>query len=148
MCDKKNAIGLDQNIRGLVQDLSETLDARMIELRRDTPIDGVRPFDAKVFMLASRHPRSASRIAKDLGVSKQAIQVSVQRLMAKHVVEQVPAPGNKKEKIIQITQEGKKARAVAAQLLQTLEQEMVEKIGEERLETLRSILIDLNNDTS
>ncbi|KAG1649052.1 hypothetical protein GQR58_029364 [Nymphon striatum] len=144
MVDKKNATNLTQNIRGLVQDLSEILDARMVELRRGTPIDGVRPFDAKVFMLASRHTRSASKIAKSLGVSKQAVQAAVQRLMAQNVVELVLVDGNKKEKIVQITEQGKKARVVAAQLIQTLEEEMVEKIGEERLEVLRSILVDLN----
>jgi len=145
MVDKKNTINLNQNIRGLVQDLSETLDARMVELRRGTPIDGVRPFDAKVFMLASRHTRSASKIAKSLGVSKQAVQASVQRLMAKNVVELVSVDGNKKEKIVQITEQGTQARVVAAQLIRTLEEEMVAKIGEKRLETLRSILTDLNS---
>ncbi len=143
MGDEKKSLIPFNNLRGLIQDLSEQLDERMIELRSGTPLDRVRPFDAKVFMLASRAPRSSAKIARALNVSKQAVQASVNRLLEQGVVAHEALPGNKKEKIISITPEGEKARLLVAGHIVTLETEIAEIIGTQKAEQLRDILIEL-----
>lgn len=143
MVDQKRSYVSHHNIRGLVQDLSEKLDARMVELRLGTPIESVRPFDAKVFMLASREPRSIAKIARALSVSKQAVQASVNRLIEKGVVINESQPENKKEKIVSITTAGEVAKSHVAQLLDELEQELIDKVGKKRLGAFRDVLVDL-----
>ena len=135
---------VDQNnIRGLVQDLSELLDRRMDELRQGSVLGSVRPSDAKVFMLASRKRRTTAEIARDLGVSKQAVHMSVQRLLEKNVVQLVPANNSKRDKVIEITPYGHEIRRLVAEKIAILEAEIDAKIGAEKLAELRHILTAL-----
>jgi len=143
MGDQKKSNIPFHNLKGLTQDLSERLDERMSELRSGTPLGTVRPFDAKVFMLASRAPRSSAKIARALNVSKQAVQSSVNRLLEKGVVKNEALPGNRKEKVVSVTPEGEKAKLLVAKHIATIEMEIAEKIGQDRAEQLRSILFDL-----
>ncbi len=115
----------------------------MAEMRADTPFGAVRPSDAKTFMLASRHPRTVSEIARALGVSRQATHRSIQRLMDRGVIELRPAPGSRRDKIAVVTEAGHLAREEVAQQLEALEAELEALVGIERLEALRQILLDL-----
>ncbi len=132
------------NIRGLVQDLSEQLDARMVELREGTENASVRPADAKMFMLISREPRTLSKLANALNISRQAAHSSVQRLVERGVVTLEFAPDNKRDKIPQITEKGQAARKIAGQNIHTLEAEISALLGEDKREKLRLLLSDLN----
>lgn len=143
MIDEKQNLPNFDNIKGLVQDLVEDLDKRMIVLREGTPLESVRPSDAKVFMLAARHPRTIAELAKALDVSRQAAHKSAQRLIAKGVIDLHPAPGSRRDKIVVITLAGHEARQLAAQNLRSLESELTRKIGKTRLEEFRKTLTDL-----
>jgi len=113
------------NIRGLVQDLAEQLDNRMVELRKSSPATSVRPADAKVFMLIARHPRSLSQLAMAMDISRQAAHAAVQRLVEHGVIRLEFAQGSKRDKIPQVTEKGHKIRQLVARHLSQLEEEMV-----------------------
>lgn len=143
MVDELNEAPRFENIKGLLQDLVEKLDQRMVDFRIGTPFEGVRSSDAKTFMMASRHQRSIANIAKAQGISRQAAHKSVQRLVDRGVVELVPMPDNKRDKLVCITAYGDTARIMAAKQLKQLEVEFESKIGTDRLEELRQTLKDL-----
>ncbi len=143
MNDKKSRLPRFDNIKGLVQDLTEKLDVRMHSLRVGTEFEHLRPSDAKTFMLISRHPRTISELARDLGITRQATHNSILRLIENGVVELHPAPGSKRDKIPVVTAKGQAVRRLAAKNLVIIEAELEAKIGTERLEQLRGILIDL-----
>lgn len=143
MNDIQPGLPSPNNIKGLVQDLTEQLDARMAELRVGTPFESVRPSDVKTFMLVARHPRTVSDVARALSVSRQAIHGSVRRLMKRGMIELQPAPGSRRDKIAAVTEEGHVARREVARNLGILESELKSRIGSERLEILRSILVEL-----
>ena len=132
------------NIRGLVQDLSEQLDFRMVQLREGTENASVRPADAKMFMLISREPRTLSKLANALNISRQAAHSSVQRLVERGVISLEYAPDNKRDKIPRVTEKGQAARKAAALNIKTLEAEIGELLGAKRHEQLRDILRTLN----
>ncbi|MFY0595494.1 MAG: winged helix-turn-helix transcriptional regulator [Cognatishimia sp.] len=135
---------VDQNnIRGLVQDLSELLDRRMEVLREGTVLGSVRPSDAKVFMLASRHSRTTADIARDLGVSKQAVHMSVQRLKEKDVVRMVPAENSNRDKVIEITERGQEIRGLVAKKIAIIEAEIEAKLGKGKTKEFRQSLLKL-----
>ena len=143
MGDKKIGLPGQDNIKGLVQDVVEMLDERMAKLREGTPLEGVRPSDAKTFMLAARHPRTISDIAKAMNVSRQAVHKSVQRLQDRGAVSLHPAPDSRRDKIVVITQTGHDARKLVANNIAIIEQEIENRIGKVRLENLREILKDM-----
>ena len=131
------------NIRGLVSDLAEHLDQRMVELRQGTGLDAARPADANLFMMVCRNPRTISELARDKGVSRQAIHSGISRLVNLGALRLEPVPGNNRDKLPVPTELGNQARATAAGLLKQLETELQDTLGSEDLEVLRGLLVRL-----
>ena len=143
MDDKMIQIPRADSIRGLVQDLSERLDARMAELRQATPFGNVSPADAKMFMLISRQPRSVADLARALGISRQAAHKTVSRLIAADAVELQDLPDNRRDKLVVVTRRGHEARRYASTMISTIEGEIESKLGRDRMELLRDLLCEL-----
>ena len=140
MDDKKNEMA-QNNIRGLVQDLAEKLDALANEAREKTVFAGTRPADAKAFMLISRHPRGLTDLANALDVSRQAAHKSLQRLVAAGVVSYDFTEGSRRDMIATLTDKGLEAREVGMQIAAKVEEHVADLIGIEDTETLRNLLI-------
>ncbi|WP_153768104.1 MarR family winged helix-turn-helix transcriptional regulator [Labrenzia sp. CE80] len=143
MADKITPLVRRPTIRGLLQDVWGQLDERMIELRQGTGLDVVRPSDANLFMMICRHPRTISELARHRGVTRQSVHAAVQRLMEAGALSLEPVPGSKRDKMPVPTERGQAARRQAHKLVDQLEEEIAIKLGKEKLETLRSILLDL-----
>lgn len=131
------------NLRGLVQDLVVELDARITAYRQGTRYERVRPFDVKVFILASRQPRPVSQLARELGVSRQAVHAAVKRLASVKVLEVEANPENGREKRVAVTQRGDHARITALQQIARLEEECSSILGSPAMEGLRDALAQL-----
>ena len=144
MDDKKKSRAAQNNIRGLVQDLSERLDAQSNELRSKTAFASTRPADAKTFMLISRHSRGLTALSQALKISRQAAHKSVMRLVDAGVVQFDYAEGSKRDMVATLTSEGLAARKVGLDIAQTIENTIRKEIGDGDLATLRRILIALN----
>ena len=143
MGDKKYPLVVHDNIRGLIQDLSEQFDAMSDVARKQTVFADARPADAKTFMLISRHPRGLTELAKALKISRQAAHKSVQRLVEAGLIEFEFAEGSKRDKIARITKPGLEARKVGLGIAAQVEAYVKERVGEEGLEQLRRLLIAL-----
>lgn len=134
-------------IRGLLHDAWLKLDRRMIELRAGTGLDVVRPADANLFMSICRNPRTVSDLARDRGVTRQSIHSAVHRLVEAGALRLDPIPGNLRDKLPVPTEMGLEARRKAQALVDEMEQELAEKLGREKLETLRGLLRELSEVT-
>ncbi|MBO6511052.1 MarR family winged helix-turn-helix transcriptional regulator [Roseibium sp.] len=143
MDDKKPTQPRFTNIRGLIADLNELLDQRMVELRKGTGLDAARPADANLFMMINRNPRTISELARDKGVSRQAVHAGVSRLVELGALRLEPVPGSKRDKLPVPTELGQQARMKAGELLRQLESELEGTLGKEDLELFRSMLIRL-----
>jgi DNA-binding MarR family transcriptional regulator len=139
---KNRTIPFD-NIRGLLQDLSSELDRRTIAHRRGTRYENVRQSDVRVFIMASRQPRSEAEIARELEVTRQAVHGSVQRLKALGVLDLVKLPGNGRDKVVTVTESGWQAQEVANASIQLLERECAGILGDKGLEQFRKQLVAL-----
>jgi DNA-binding MarR family transcriptional regulator len=128
------------NIRTLLYYLGLAIDERMSQYRRGTPYENVRPSDVRVFVRASRNIFTISDIARELQITRQAAQSSVQRLIKLQVIALKTLPGNKRDKVVVITPKGELASRTARQQVVNLENEFAEMIGKYKLEELRSSL--------
>jgi DNA-binding MarR family transcriptional regulator len=142
MFDNDNPIPFD-NLRGLLQDLATVLDDHFSNLRQGTRYESIRKSDTKVFILASRDPRSMAALAKDLAISRQAVHDCVKRLIDLEIVELVAHPNNSRDKIVAVTERGLKARMVALGQIQILEAHCAELLGKEEFELFRKMLVTL-----
>ena len=136
---------LATNLKGLLQDVMEQMDARNTELRGDTMFANATPAEARLFAVLRGRERSISELARVLGVTRQAVHHTVHRLIDAEVVELIPAQHSRREKLVRITPTGRKVQAIAAANLRRIEAEMAERVGEAKLSTLRELLIELRD---
>jgi DNA-binding MarR family transcriptional regulator len=125
------------NIRTLLYYLGLAIDGRMAQFRRGTAYENVRQSDVRVFVRASRGTYTISDIARELQITRQAAQSSVQRLIKLQVIALKTLPGNKRDKVVIITPKGELASGTARQQVVNLENEFAEMIGKAKLEDLR-----------
>lgn len=131
------------NIRSLLQVVSDGLDMRLQSYRKGTRYEAVRPSDVRVFVLALRQPRSMAELARILSISRQAVQKSVHRLEALGILALQPMPGNLRDKQVVITDRGNSARSTAQDQVRQLEDACAAVIGVDGLQTLRELLLAL-----
>jgi DNA-binding MarR family transcriptional regulator len=129
-----------ENIRTLLHFLTQAIDDRMALMREGTRYAQVRQSDVRVFVNASRGPRTIPEIARTLNISRQAVHASVQRLEALGVIALEPVTYNHRDKNVVLTARGEHARATAAEQIGLLEAELAEAIGRDSFETLRGWL--------
>jgi DNA-binding MarR family transcriptional regulator len=132
------------NLRTLLRNLSEGFDLLLDSYRVNTRYENVRRSDVRVFFLAMREPRTISELARIIGISRQAVQKSVQRLVALDVLGMEDMPGNKRDKLVVFTDRGKLASKNAIDMIGRLEQEVEAVIGASDMEKLRDILTRLD----
>ena len=126
-----------------MQDLTTEVDSHIAAYRQGTIYEGVRKSDIKVFILASRQPRSMSAMARDLSVSRQAVHDSVKRLIALDVVELIDIPNNGRDKQVAVTERGTQGRLFALAQVEKLEVKCAEILGKEEFELFRKMLLTL-----
>lgn len=128
------------NIRTLVYLFGQELDERITMFRRGTPYENVRASDIRVFVQAAAGTGSISGIARRLGISRQAVHMSAQRLKELGVLEMQAIQASRRDMTLALTQQGRSAMKLAGEQIGKLEAEISEVLGAEGLETLRKTL--------
>ena len=79
-------------------------------------------------------------LARQLRISKQAVQQGLKELVAKDMVTIEPDPSSGRQKIVRFTEHGRELRDVARKGLQSLESLLTRRIGRARADALRDAL--------
>jgi DNA-binding MarR family transcriptional regulator len=82
----------------------------------------------------------ASALARDAGVSRQAIGQAVADLERLGIVEQVPDPGDARAKLVRYTRFGRAGHRRAMAVFTDLEHELAARVGAARVSTLKADL--------
>lgn len=143
MIDKKDDAFLGQNIKGLMMSLIAEWNAQMDAARAETEFASVRHADMRVFAQLRGRTVKLSDIHREMGFSRQAAQQAVERLVAQDMVRVDAAPGNRRDKIVQITEKGQRWRSIAATQIRQIETQIAQAIGPDDTEALRRALIAL-----
>lgn len=131
------------NLRGLIQDVSEAFDKKANTLREKTVFADVRPSDAKTFMLIARHPRGLTELANAMNISRQAAHKSIQHLLSKGLITYELAEGSKRDKIAKLTKQGLEAQNVGHKIAAAIEQHAIDRVGEQDTMILKRLLMEL-----
>jgi DNA-binding MarR family transcriptional regulator len=129
-----------RGIRSLVNDVLTALDKRYTTMRKGTRYENTRQFDSRVFVAATREGLTESEIAREFGVTRQAIHASVDRLVALKVLERQAIAGNRRDKQIVLTERGLHASQTANAQIASIEAECSAILGEEEYRKLRASL--------
>jgi DNA-binding MarR family transcriptional regulator len=143
MIDDVSAGPSRENLRTLMYFLGLIIDHKLSEQRKGTAYEKVRPSDIRVFVTAAREPSTIARIARDLHITRQSVQMSVHRLMDLGVLAMDAIEGNNRDKHVVLTQRGVLARGTAGNQIGMVENEFAKIIGVEGVEALRQMLVKL-----
>ncbi len=138
MADDSPQVPPYDNIRNLFYKLAPVLDQRSVKYRKGTRYEHVWQSDARVFVQATRRKMSLSEIARELKITRQAVQASIKRLRKLDVVNLEAIPGNRRDKCVVITQRGVSAQATAVRQIAMMEEEIARDIAPMDLETFRT----------
>jgi DNA-binding MarR family transcriptional regulator len=140
MIDKKDDDFLGQNIKGMMMSLIARWNADMDDARLETEFASVRPGDMRVFAQLRGRTLKLSAIHREMGFSRQAAQQAVDRLIQQGMITVVKDPDSKRDKVVSITEKGQRWRAIAAQNIRGIEENIAETLGDTEKETLRGFL--------
>ena len=84
-----------------------------------------------------------TELAELAGMTKQGVGEAVTDLERLGYAERVPDPDDGRAKIIRLTERGAAAQRVGFEAIAAIEREWVERYGAERIDGLRSILLEL-----
>ncbi len=145
MIDNDLPRAASDNIRSLVYQLGTELDLRIAAFRSGTPYEHVRASDVRVFIFAAAGNSSISDVARHLGISRQAVHMSAQRLKELGVIEFGHAEPSRRDVQVTLTAQGREALEMANHQIRLLEAEITEVIGADGLQTFRRTLQVLVN---
>ena len=143
MVDKIDDSFLRRNVKGLMMDLVAQWNREMDHAQSSTEFSAIRPSDQRVFGHMRGRPTLLSDFHGALGISRQAAQQAVQRLIEHGVVRVDPAPDSRRDKIVSVTEKGQSLRSFAAGQIRKIELDCQERIGSDGLENLRRLLLSL-----
>ncbi|HEX2233022.1 MAG TPA: MarR family transcriptional regulator [Thermoleophilaceae bacterium] len=126
--------------------LAELKEATLAELHARLAEQGfreIREGHGCVFRFIDAEGCRLTDLAERAGYTKQAVGEVVVDLEGLGYVERVADPLDKRAKIIRLTARGRQAQQVARRTFDDIERELAERVGEERLATVREVLEEL-----
>ena len=96
--------------------------------------------ESQVMLLISAGVRKQIDIAKALGLTRQAINQTLNQLIERKLIETVTDPDDKRSKVISFAKEVDAIRHDANRAIVAIEEELVERIGRKTVMSLREAL--------
>ena len=106
--------------------------------------DSYPSWGSNIFFFLREGGHRLTELAKRTHMTKQALRYTINQLEAAGYVERVPDPTDGRAKIIRLTERGWAGRRVADEIIATLEEECVQKLGEERMRQFKALMNDVN----
>lgn len=145
--DETDDAFLAQNIKGMMMTLIARWNVQMDNARAETEFAEIRPADMRVFGQLRGRSVKLSDIHREMRFSRQAAQQAVDRLVSHGMIAVVPVVGNKRDKVVSITEKGQRWRTIASSQIRQIEDQLAAVIGEDGKAALRRHLLDLINTT-
>jgi DNA-binding MarR family transcriptional regulator len=83
-------------------------------------------------------------LARRAQITKQSMGELVAHLERHGYVERVPDPADRRAKLVRATARGGEVYAIAREFVAELEQHLTERLGPEKMRTLRALLVEVN----
>lgn len=128
---------------GLLDIASEAL---FVEFRAElerSEFGDIRPTHGCVFRFVQGEGLRLTDIAERAGMTKQSVGEIVDDLVERGYAQRVPAPGDRRAKLICLTERGEAAQAHGRKLFAKVEKRWAERYGAERIDALRGLLEEI-----
>jgi DNA-binding MarR family transcriptional regulator len=126
--------------------LEMAADALFAEFRLDLVESGygdIRPTHGCIFRYVHDDGMRLTDLATLAGMTKQSIGEIVDDLAERGYVERIPDPGDRRAKLIRLTEKGEQAQAMGRTLFAKLEERLADRHGPDRVADLRQLLQEI-----
>lgn len=106
--------------------------------------DVIREGHGCVFGFIEPEGSRLTYLARQSGLTKQAVGETVDDLQRLGYVERVPDPTDGRAKIVRLTERGAEAQGLGRQVLQEVEERWAAQVGEERAAAMREALEEVH----
>ena len=130
---------LETNFIQLAMELVEWTEQEMIEMNKSSN-NHATPSEIKLFNALRGEDKSISDLARIMGISRQAVHKTTHRLEELGYLKLISRAGNKKDRIVCITNQGQEVREDGVACLMEIEEKLSWSIGERNLEYMKLML--------
>ncbi|HWC49510.1 MAG TPA: MarR family winged helix-turn-helix transcriptional regulator [Solirubrobacterales bacterium] len=113
------------------------------QLLKETEFNDIRPTHGCVFRFVKGDGMRLTEIAELAGMTKQSVGEVVDDLVVRGYVQRIPDPGDKRAKLICLTERGEQAQATGFGLFAEVEKEWIKRYGAERVTQMRALLEEI-----
>lgn len=103
-------------------------------------IPGIRPAHYPVLRALAPEGTRMADLARDAGITRQAVAQTVASLAEAGIVEVVPDPSDRRAKLVRYTKRGRRAYAIGLSVFDELERAFAQRVGHEQAVALRAQL--------
>jgi DNA-binding MarR family transcriptional regulator len=133
-----------ENIGRLLLRAQRDFDAELNARLRERGYPDVRLAHSALFAHIDTEGTRSSELAERAGMTKQGMGQLVGDLEKKGYVERVEDPADRRAKLVRLTKKGRHHVRNAREIISEIEEAYARRLGDGRLETLRTILKDLS----
>jgi DNA-binding MarR family transcriptional regulator len=134
---------VERPIPRLLLDASRALGSQIQEALEDRGLFELSPRQATTLLLVDRGGTRLTELAERAAVTKQAMMQAVDSLQSMGCLRRVPDPHDARAKMVKLTAKGLRHRAEARRAIGAVEVRVRRLLGERRVESLRSALVEL-----
>jgi DNA-binding MarR family transcriptional regulator len=135
-----------QTVPALVQLLARSGTERLRAEFAGQDMGGLRPLHALLLVPLLGGGRHASDLAETLGISRQAVAQVVTRLERDGYLTRITDPGDARAKLVCLTPRGRAALRTMRATALAVEDEWRQRLGDERIDRFRDMLLTLLSD--
>lgn len=128
---------------GLLDIASEAFFAEFRTELEQTEFGDIRPTHGCVFRFVGGDGLRLTDLAERAKLTKQSVGEIVDDLVMRGYAKRIPDPGDKRAKLICLTERGEQAQAHGRKLFAKVEKRWAERYGAERIEPLRELLEEI-----
>jgi DNA-binding MarR family transcriptional regulator len=129
-----------QTLRNLLMSRHELLYDRAFATAADYGYGDVTPAMARLFVQVARGPIGISELARRLAISRQSVHETVSIACDLGLVELVDDPADRRVRIVQFTESGKRMSRAVLAVDRRMERELARRIGARNVATLKRLL--------
>jgi DNA-binding MarR family transcriptional regulator len=133
-----------ENIGRLLLRAQRDFDAELNTRLRERGYPDVRLAHSALFAHIDSEGTRSSELAERAGMTKQGMGQLVADLEKKGYVERVEDSADRRAKLVRLTKKGRHHVRIAREIISEIEEAYARRLGDGRLETLRTILKDLS----
>ncbi len=131
---------MSENLKQLLLKRSDWFADRIMLGIRESPWPHITAAQSRLLALMGGKPMSMSELGRRLAISRQAVHKTVNELARQGILDLRDDPDRGNAKLVVYTDKGRQINRAGAQIIERIERDLAQRIGEAALARLKALL--------